>query len=318
MSKEMANHSSALLINEDPLQVLPSLAVAIGLNEAIALQQLHYWLRKSKNLRDDGRKWVYNSYGEWAENFPFWSERTIQRAFLELEKRKLIIVDTPGGRDRRKWYTIDYDRVNGLISEPDTHTPQLPEPEAEAEADIEPTLEGLSTCQDGTVHDAMLSLSDVPSWHDASRQPGTMEDATLARPSRQHGTMFKGSETTTETTQENTHTHPAASGPRSSGGNTARGVGVSKFNYQERLTFARNQQGIDKPVNYANSAPARSGEFDEAIQIWYEEQQAPAGSKPARDTSACPDCHGNGMYYPEGKEKGVAKCRHPRLDEAAA
>jgi hypothetical protein len=28
----------------------------------------------------------------------------------------------------------------------------------------------------------------------------------------------------------------------------------------------------------------------------------------------CPDCGGSGMYYPEGYEKGVAKCRHERLN----
>jgi hypothetical protein len=27
----------------------------------------------------------------------------------------------------------------------------------------------------------------------------------------------------------------------------------------------------------------------------------------------CPDCGGSGMYYPEGYEKGVAKCRHEKL-----
>lgn len=31
------------------------------------------------------------------------------------------------------------------------------------------------------------------------------------------------------------------------------------------------------------------------------------------DVSKCPDCGGSGMYYPEGYEKGVAKCRHQRL-----
>ena len=51
----------SLLISEPPLQVLPSLAVKIGLNEAIILQQVHYWLLKSNNIRD-GYKWVYNSY----------------------------------------------------------------------------------------------------------------------------------------------------------------------------------------------------------------------------------------------------------------
>ena len=40
---------SRLLIDEPPLQVLPSLAREIGLNEAIMLQQIHYWLLKSGN-----------------------------------------------------------------------------------------------------------------------------------------------------------------------------------------------------------------------------------------------------------------------------
>ncbi|MGB7923004.1 MAG: hypothetical protein WCF57_07145 [Pyrinomonadaceae bacterium] len=31
----------------------------------------------------------------------------------------------------------------------------------------------------------------------------------------------------------------------------------------------------------------------------------------------CPDCGGSGMYYPEGYEKGVAKCRHEKLKAGA-
>jgi hypothetical protein len=31
----------------------------------------------------------------------------------------------------------------------------------------------------------------------------------------------------------------------------------------------------------------------------------------------CPDCGGSGMYYPQGYEKGVAKCRHERLKSSA-
>ena len=31
------------------------------------------------------------------------------------------------------------------------------------------------------------------------------------------------------------------------------------------------------------------------------------------DASQCPDCFGTGMFYPEGFDKGVAKCRHSRL-----
>jgi hypothetical protein len=33
------------------------------------------------------------------------------------------------------------------------------------------------------------------------------------------------------------------------------------------------------------------------------------------DVSKCPDCGGSGMYYPQGYEKGVAKCKHEHLRE---
>jgi hypothetical protein len=42
-----------------------------------------------------------------------------------------------------------------------------------------------------------------------------------------------------------------------------------------------------------------------------------AGQKPDDspkfDVTQCPDCFGTGMWYPEGFEKGVAKCRHEKL-----
>jgi hypothetical protein len=31
------------------------------------------------------------------------------------------------------------------------------------------------------------------------------------------------------------------------------------------------------------------------------------------DAAGCPDCYGTGMYYPEGFDKGVARCRHEKL-----
>jgi len=108
---------SRLLIKENPLQVLPGLAVLIGLNEAIVLQQLHYWIAnpKSQGIEQDGYKWVYNTYEEWQENnFPFWSVRTVQRIFLSLEKMGLVVSEQFNSKDwdRRKSYRIDYDKLD--------------------------------------------------------------------------------------------------------------------------------------------------------------------------------------------------------------
>lgn len=109
---------SNLLINEVPLQVLPGLAVKIGLNEAIFLQQLHYWMERSNNIRDN-RKWVYNTIADWAKQFPFWSSKTLSRTVSSLEKQKLVISGNFNnkGYDRTKWYTIDYAKLELLEKE---------------------------------------------------------------------------------------------------------------------------------------------------------------------------------------------------------
>ncbi|CRE96427.1 TPA: hypothetical protein ACX4EX_003215 [Yersinia enterocolitica] len=108
---------SSLLIKESPLQVLPSLACVAGLNEAIVLQQIHYWLNMSQHFYD-GRRWVYNSLSGWAEQFPFWSESTLKRAIANLEKQKLVISGNYNRdpRDRTKWYTINYALLNEIES----------------------------------------------------------------------------------------------------------------------------------------------------------------------------------------------------------
>jgi hypothetical protein len=37
------------------------------------------------------------------------------------------------------------------------------------------------------------------------------------------------------------------------------------------------------------------------------------GESAPPDTKNCPDCQGSGFWYPEGVEKGVAKCKHVRM-----
>lgn len=106
-----------LLLSERPLVILPSLAVEIGLNEAIILQQLHYWIKNSER-HIDGKKWVYNTYGDWQKQFPFWSKSTIRRSLSSLEKQGLIITGNfnKSKIDKTKWYTINYEKLRGMSS----------------------------------------------------------------------------------------------------------------------------------------------------------------------------------------------------------
>jgi len=105
--------SSKLLINEPPLQVLPTLAEKLGVNQAIILQQIHYWLIHSEH-DIEGHVWVYNTYKEWAEQFKWLKPRAIQKHIIQLEKAGYLI---PGNfnkmrNDHTKWYRIDYDKLN--------------------------------------------------------------------------------------------------------------------------------------------------------------------------------------------------------------
>lgn len=107
----------ALLIPEPPLQVLPTLAIAIGLNEAIVIQQLYYLLREpqfGKKIAE--HKWIFNTVEQWVVNyFPFWSVRTVKTIFSNLSKRGLVISCQPEGRvSRRKYYRIDMDRLQEI------------------------------------------------------------------------------------------------------------------------------------------------------------------------------------------------------------
>ena len=110
---------SKWLFDSHPIVVDRELAKAFGLNEAIVLQQLNYWLNGKSAKLINGRKWIYNSYKQWQkDNFPFWSLATVRRAIENCEKKGLIITDNfnKAGFDKTKWYSIDYEMVDKGMS----------------------------------------------------------------------------------------------------------------------------------------------------------------------------------------------------------
>ena len=107
--------SSPLLINEPPLQVLPSLAKAIGLQEAIVLQQFNYWLGASTNVHD-GRRWIYNTYEDWVKQFPFWSAEAIRKIVKSLRDKGVILTrkQSESSWNKTNFYAIDYEQLDRL------------------------------------------------------------------------------------------------------------------------------------------------------------------------------------------------------------
>ena len=106
--------SSKLLMDESPLCLQPSLAETIGLNEAIFLQQCHYWLNPNHNKNyKKGRYWVHKTLVQWQKEFPFWGEKTIRRIISNLEDNQIILSEVhSNGFTKSKFYSIDYDVLN--------------------------------------------------------------------------------------------------------------------------------------------------------------------------------------------------------------
>lgn len=110
---------SKLLFSEgDTLVINPRLAKLIGLNEAIILQQIHYWIDNkycAGHIHLD-RKWIYNTVSQWHEQFPFISVSTIKRVMVDLRDKGLIDVQklSKDGLNHTNYYTINYESLDAM------------------------------------------------------------------------------------------------------------------------------------------------------------------------------------------------------------
>jgi TFIIE alpha subunit len=165
---------SSLLFDEPPLVVSPTLARVIGLQEAIVLQQIHYWAAHSKTVHD-GRRWVYNTYEEWAVQFPFWKPESIRKIVANLRDERLIDIEklSSDRANRTNYYAINYDRLREIAG---SKTKDHPEE---------------STAPSGKDH--RINNRKNPPVH----------------PEESTGSLYK-TETTTETTQKSAPRRPRA------------------------------------------------------------------------------------------------------------
>ena len=82
-----------------------------GVNEAIFLHSLAFWVEKNrangKHLHD-GRYWTYNTQEAFAELFPFWTKRQIERIIASCNDQKAILIDNFNSdkTNRTKWYAL--------------------------------------------------------------------------------------------------------------------------------------------------------------------------------------------------------------------
>lgn len=113
-----------LLIDERPLLVLRSLVQAFGLQEAVFLQQLHYWLHlkaQSPERYSDhfvlGRYWVFWTLPQLQAEVPLGrSIDTYKRMVSGLTKERVLLVEKLGAKwDQTNWYSIDYAALEAKV-----------------------------------------------------------------------------------------------------------------------------------------------------------------------------------------------------------
>ncbi|PEW95878.1 hypothetical protein CN446_14985 [Bacillus cereus] len=163
----------SLLMDSNTILLKPKLAVKIGINEAIVVQQVHYWLERS-NHDYDGKKWVFNSLDKWCEQFPFWSKRTLERIFGKLEKENILIVGNYNklSFDRTKWYSINYEYLQSVGMHSDKLTGSHSDKVAESDTDkMTGTIP--ETTQEITNKTTVTANADVSK--PKKRKPGTVK-----------------------------------------------------------------------------------------------------------------------------------------------
>lgn len=87
------------------------IAEAYGLNEAIILDNIRFWvIRNEANGTNfhDGRYWTYNSMKAFEELFPYMKPKAIRNALDKLESEGILLTGNYNklAFDRTKWYSL--------------------------------------------------------------------------------------------------------------------------------------------------------------------------------------------------------------------
>lgn len=95
------------------------LASAYGIEEAIIIHNLCFWIKKNvanESNFHDGRYWTYNSSKAFSVLFPYMTESKIYRVLKSLEEKGLIVKGNYNDTkyDRTTWYSLSDKCINEL------------------------------------------------------------------------------------------------------------------------------------------------------------------------------------------------------------
>lgn len=93
------------------------IATRYGLQEAIFIENIRFWVLKNKANKKHfhkGKYWTYNSAKAYAELFPYWSRQQVERIIGKLKEAGVLEVDhfSQNTYDRTNWYTLNEEMLS--------------------------------------------------------------------------------------------------------------------------------------------------------------------------------------------------------------
>jgi hypothetical protein len=195
---------SNIFYNIEPKVINTQLACLIGLNEAIVLQQLHYWIEKNKatatNFRDC-HYWTYGTLQEYTDrDFPFWSMDTVRRTITKLISLGFVVRGNYNKMkmDKTSWYAIDYVALDTWIAKKATNNRRTSPSHAQSDIAQFPTMQNanmesdICQMQHGNMQSSHIADSHVRALQNANTEDGKISTSSMAdcnAPSVQSATL---------------------------------------------------------------------------------------------------------------------------------
>ena len=116
---ESSHHAGSPASNSDLYGPQWALCVstsrALGLEAGLFVRQLAHWLVEVETggTFRDGRRWVWRTYEEWAEEFGWWNAQAIKRTIIPNIPEGVLLKKRV--RDKGLLYSLDFPRIADLI-----------------------------------------------------------------------------------------------------------------------------------------------------------------------------------------------------------
>lgn len=131
---DAANPKKALV--SDSIAFSFTLGVMFGVTEALILQQVHFRSQFSPRPKwRDGHCWMYDTHRAWVVELKIVTESTVARAIKKLVEAGVLVMGryNPFHRDQTRWYRVDYEVLEQLVTIYSDSFEQEKEPAADAQ-----------------------------------------------------------------------------------------------------------------------------------------------------------------------------------------